>query len=165
MQGALKAITEKAIPEISRYLALTYGGPNVTNPANYEAFRDVAVDVLKTQNLAAISSLKKFLAALPSPSYISRVLLEAIYRLAQQDVAACRWVIQHRRLLEPELDLDRVAQNLVRQRLQNQGLLLDQDFSFTAEGQLQGGAALKAWLLAEATAGERVLLEEILQIR
>ncbi len=142
----------------------------MTNPANYEAFRNVAVDVFKAQNLAAIQSLKKFLAALPSPSYIRRALLEAIEQLAEEDPVVCRWVVQHHRALQPELDLVLIAQSMVQQRLQNQGLTLNQDFGFTAEGQLQASDAIKALLLEERSvleemsAVDRLLLEEILLI-
>lgn len=139
------------------------GVPNVTRgPADYEAFRRVAVDVFKTQNLNAIRPLKKFLAALPSPSYIRRVLLEAIYQLAQEDPFACRWVIHHHQALEPEVDLVSVAQTVATERLQNRGLRLNQDFSFTSEGQLQTSDAIRNQLMEDISAGDRLLMEEIL---
>lgn len=135
-------------------------------PADYEAFRRVAVDVFKTQNLNAIRPLKKFLAALPSPSYIRRVLLEAIYQLAQEDPSACRWVLRHYPALEPEVDLVSVAQTVATERLQSWGLKPNQDFSFTSEGQLQTSETIKHQLMEESmeaiSTGDRLLIEEIL---
>jgi hypothetical protein len=132
------------------------------NPADYEAFRGVAVDVLKTQNLTAIQSLKKFLTALPSPSYIRAVLLQSIYQLAEEDPEACRWVIYHRRALKPELDLVHVIQNIVLEHLQRWELMLNRDFSFTPDGQLQANDEIVALLVQELSVGARLLLEEIL---
>lgn len=131
---------------------------------NYEVFLGVAVDVFKTRNLAAIRSLKKFLTALPSPSYIRRVLLQAIYQLAEQELEICRWIIQHRDRLEPELNLVEVAQQIVTKQLQNQGLILNQDFSFTADGKLEASEPIKTTALEGISVGDRLLLEEILFI-
>lgn len=142
------------------------GVSNVSRDSpNYEAFRGIAVDVFKSRNLAAIGSLKKFLTALPSPSYIRRVLLQAIYQLADQELEICRWLIQHRHHLEPELKLLEVAQQIVTEQLQNQGLILNQDFSFTADGKLEVSEVIKTAALEGISVGDRLLIEEILLIR
>ncbi|MBD1835715.1 hypothetical protein H6F61_24290 [Cyanobacteria bacterium FACHB-472] len=134
-------------------------------PPNYDAFQRVAVDVFKTRNLEAIRSLKKFLTALPSPSYIKEALLQAIYQLAEQEPKTARWVLHQPQHLEPELNLIEVAQYIARERLQSQGLIFTQDFNFTEDGKLEASEPTKAALLEEVSIGDRLLLEEILLIR
>lgn len=133
--------------------------------ANYESFQGVAVEVFKARSLDSIRSLKKFLTALPSPSYIRRALLQAIYQLADQDPETCRWLLQHRHYLEPELNLMEVAQQVVTEQLQSQGLTLNQDFKFTLDEQLEATEPIKMTLLQEVSVGDRLLLEEILFMR
>jgi lactam utilization protein B len=134
-------------------------------PPNYDAFQRVAVEVFKTRNLGAIQSLKKFLTALPSPSYIKEALLQSIYQLAEQEPEAARWVLHHRQHLEPELNLTQVAQQIATERLQSQGLILNQDFNFTANGKLEASEPTKAVVLDDVSVGDRLLLEETLFIR
>lgn len=142
------------------------GVPDVARrPPNYDAFQRVAVEVFKTRNLTAIGSLKKFLAALPSPSYIKEALLQSIYQLAEQEPEIARWVLHHRQHLEPELDLMDVAQQIVIERLRSQGLILTQDFYFTTSGKLEASETSKAALLEEVSIGDRLLLEEIFFIQ
>jgi hypothetical protein len=133
-------------------------------PQNYSAFQGVAVEVFKTQNLAAIQSLKKFLTALPSPSYIRDALLQAIYELAEQDPEACRWILHHHQHLEPELNLIEIARFVVTERLQSQGWIFTQDFNFTASGTLEAGEPIKVALLEEVAIGDRLIIEEILLV-
>ncbi|MBD2564963.1 MULTISPECIES: hypothetical protein [Nostoc] len=131
---------------------------------NYDAFQGVAVNVFKTQNLEAIRSLKKFLMALPSPSYIRMALLQAVYHLAEEDPDVCRWILQNRHHLEPELNLMEVTQQVVIGQLQSQGLSLNQDFKFTLNGQLDTTESINAALLTGVSLGDRLLIEEILFI-
>lgn len=142
------------------------GVPDVARrPLNYDAFQRVAVEVFKTQNLTAIRSLKKFLTALPSPRYIKEALLQSIYQLAEQEPEIAQWVLQHRQHLEPELKLIDVAQQIATEQLQSQGLVLTQDFNFTANGKLEASESTKAVLLKEVSIGNRLLLEEIFFMR
>jgi hypothetical protein len=142
------------------------GVPDVARrPPDYDAFQRVAVEVFKTRNLGAIGSLKKFLTALPSPSYIKEALLQAIYQLAEQDPETARWVLRHRQHLEPELDLIDVVQQIATERLQSQGLILTQDFDFTVDGKLEMSESTKAALLEAVSTGDRLLLEEIFFIQ
>lgn len=136
----------------------------VRRTPNYSAFQGVAVEVFKSQNLGAIRSLKKFLTALPSPSYITDALLQAIYELAEQDPEACRWILHHHHHLEPELNLMEVTRFIATERLQSQGWIFTQDFNFTVNGTLEAGEAIKVALLEEASIGDRLLIEEILFI-
>ncbi|MEA5452409.1 hypothetical protein VB780_27800 [Leptolyngbya sp. CCNP1308] len=142
------------------------GVPDVARrPPNYDAFQRVAVEVFKNRNLSAIGSLKKFLTALPSPSYIKEALLQSIYQLAEQEPETARWVLRHRQHLEPELNLMDVAQQIATERLQSQGLLLLQDFNVAADGKLEASESTKPAFLETVSIGERLLLEEVLFIR
>ncbi len=135
------------------------------NPSNYDSFQRVAVEVFKSQNLTAIASLKKFLTALPSPSYIKDALLQSIYQLAEPEPEIARWVLHHRQHLEPELNLMDVAQQIATEQLQNRGLILTQDFDFTVDGTLEASESIKLALLEAVSLGDRLLLEEILFAR
>ena len=50
-------------------------------------------------------------------------------------------------------------------KLQKQGFVLNQDFTFEQNSRLQVSDKAKAGLLVENSAGDRLILEEILQIR
>jgi len=172
----LSFLSIKQVPSLTPYTGCAKSGylihsdssvdKNVLNASrgsvNHEAFQRVAVEVLKAQNLGAIQPLKKFLTALPSPSYVKNALLQAIYHLAEQDPETCRWILQHHTHLEPELNLIEIAQQIAIEQLQNQELALNQDFQFVSNGQLEVNESIRARLLEEVTTGDRLLLEEIL---
>lgn len=133
----------------------------------YETFQEIAIGVFETRNLTAVASLKKLLAVLPSSACIGHVLLEAIYQLAEQDPDLGGWVLSHRCALEPELNLLELAQGIVLEQLGSQGLVVNRDFSFGSEGQLEVSDCIKAILLQaivlrEISEGNRFLLQIIL---
>jgi lactam utilization protein B len=137
----------------------------VRRSQNYGAFQRVTVEVFRTRNLEAIRSLKKFLTALPSPSYIKETLLQGIYQLAEQEPETARWVLHHRQHLEPELNLMEVAQQIVTTQFQRQGLIPAKAFHFTADGKLEANELITAALLEEVSIGDRLLIEEIFFLR
>jgi hypothetical protein len=126
---------------------------------------ELAIDVFKTQTPALVGSLKDFLTVLPNPKCVEQVLTTAIYELAETDPDACRWLLRNPRYLEPELDLIEVAIKLALTKLQNQGLVLDQDFNFEPNSRLNVNEKVKAELMVGNSAGDRLLLEEILLVR
>jgi hypothetical protein len=126
---------------------------------------ELAIDVFKTQTPALVGSLKDFLTVLPNPKCVEQVLTTAIYELAETDPDACRWLLRNPRYLEPELDLIEVAIKLALTKLQNQGLVLDQDFKFEPNSRLNVNEKVKAELMVGNSAGDRLLLEEILLVR
>jgi hypothetical protein len=65
----------------------------------------------------------------------------------------------------PELDLAEVAMTLALTKLQNHGFLLGQDFNFEPNSQLQLSENAKTRLMIENSTCDRLLLEEILQVR
>lgn len=125
---------------------------------------ELAIDVFRTQTPALVASLKDFLTVLPNPKCVEQVLTTAIYQLAESDPDACRWLLRNPRYLEPELDLVEVAIQLALRKLQNQGLVLDQDFKFEPNSRLNVNAKAKAELMVGNSAGDRLLLEEILKV-
>lgn len=125
---------------------------------------ELAIDVFKSQTPALLSSLKDFLTVLPSPKCVEEVLAVAIYKLADTDPDACRWLLRHPQYLQPELDLIELTIKLALAKLQNQGFVLGQDFRFEPDGQLYMSEKAKTKLTIGNSAGERLLLEEILQV-
>lgn len=131
----------------------------------HEPHVELAIDVFKTQNPALVISLKDFLTVLPNPKCVEEVLTEAIHQLAEIDPNACRWLFRNFCYLEPELDLMEVARTLALTKLQDQGFIPGEDFQFEANKQIQVTEKAKARLMVENSLSDRLLLEEILQVR
>ncbi len=130
----------------------------------YESDVELAVEVFKAQEQASINYLKDFLTVLPSPRCIEQVLAAGFYRLAETDPDACCWLVRHPYYLMPELDLIEEARKLAISKLRSQGLVLGRDFRFEPSGRLQISEKAKAGLLVGNSAGDRLLLKEILQV-
>lgn len=126
---------------------------------------ELAVDVFKSQNPTLVISLKNFLTVLPNPKCVEDVLTAAIYKLAKTEPEACRWILRNSCYLKPEVDLVEFTSNLALTKLQKQGFVLNQDFKFEPNSCLQVSEKAKAGLMVENSAGDRLLLEEILQVR
>jgi hypothetical protein len=126
---------------------------------------ELAVDVFKSQNPALIISLKNFLTVLPNPQCVEDVLTAAIYVLAKTEPEACRWILRNSYYLNPEVDLVEFTNNLALKKLQNLGFVLNQDFKLEPHSHLQVTEKAKAGLMEDNSDGDRLLLEEILQIR
>lgn len=131
----------------------------------YDIHLELAIDVFKSQNPTLIISLKNFLTVLPNAKCVEDVLTAAIYKLAKTEPETCRWILRNSFYLKPEVDLLEVASKLAMTKLQKQGFVLNQDFTFEQNSRLQVSDKAKAGLLVENSAGDRLILEEILQIR
>ena len=131
----------------------------------YDIHLELAVDVFKSQNPALIISLKNFLTVLPNPQCVEDVLTAAIYTLAKIEPEACRWILRNSYYLKPEVDLVEFASNLALTKLQNQGFVVNQDFKLESNSHLQVTEKAKAGLMDDNSDGDRLLLEEILQVR
>lgn len=134
-------------------------------PNTCEPNVELATDVFKTQSKELVNSLKDFLTFLPSPNCVEKVLAAAIHQLAETDPDACRWLLRNSYYLEPELDVVGLAMNFAFTKLKNQGLVLGQDFSFEPNGRIHVSEKAKADLMIGNSACDRLLIEEILQIR
>lgn len=131
----------------------------------YDIHLELAVDVFKSQNPALIISLKNFLTVLPNPQCVEDVLMAGIYTLAKTEPEACRWILRNSYYLKPEVDLVEFTNNLALTKLQNQGFVVNQDFKFESNSHLQVTEKAKAGLMDDNSDGDRLLLEEILQVR
>jgi hypothetical protein len=131
----------------------------------YETHIELAIDVFKTQKPALVIALKNFLTVLPNLKCVEDVLIAAIYTLATTEPDNCRWILRNSYYLNPEVDLIEVARRLALIKLQKQGFILDKDFSFESNSDLQITEEAKAGLMEDNSAGERLLFEEILQFR
>jgi hypothetical protein len=130
----------------------------------YETHLELAIDVFKSQNPALVIALKEFLMVLPSPKCIEDVLTAAVYQLATTEPEACRWLLRNSFYLKPEVDLVEVANNLALTKLIEQGFVPDKDFKLELDSRLQVSEQAKARLLIENSDGDRLILEEILQL-
>lgn len=131
----------------------------------YDIHLELAVDVFKSQNPTLIISLKNFLTVLPNPKCVEDVLMAGIYTLAKTEPEACRWILRNSYYLKPEVDLVEFTNNLALTKLQNQGFVVNQDFKFESNSHLQVTEKAKAGLMDDNSDGDRLLLEEILQVR
>lgn len=131
---------------------------------DYESYIALALDVFQSKDSTFIKSLKDFLTVLPSPTYIEQVLLAAVYRLPEINLDASHWLLRHPDYLMPELDLVAVAMALAIKKLQEQGLVLGQDFSIEPNGQLSLTTLAKDTLWFGSSTSDRLLLEQILQV-
>lgn len=129
---------------------------------NHEPHVGLAIDVFKTQNLGLLMSLKDFLTIFPNPKCVEEILITAIYQLAECDSEACRWLLRNCAYLEPEVDLMELTMNLARTKLENEGFILDRDFSVVSRSRLNISKEAKIRLMVEDSVGARLLLEEIL---
>ncbi|AOY84434.2 hypothetical protein BJP36_00070 [Moorena producens JHB] len=146
-------------------LPLTKEGNMGTSQAqDYESYIALAVDVFQSQDSTFIKSLKDFLTVLPSPTYIEQVLLAAVYRLPEINLDACQWLLRHPDYLMPELDLVAVTMAVAIKKLQEQGLVLGQDFSIEPNGRLYLSTLAKDKLWFGSSSSDRLLLEQILQV-
>lgn len=131
----------------------------------YKLYVEIATDVLQIQNKDQLKALKNFLRTLPSPTDIEAVLTEAVNLLAEIDREAYNWVLQHPNYLMPELDLVSIAQHLVISTLNQQGLISQRDFDFTAEGQLKVNEVAEMALFMNCSETEYILIQEVFKER
>jgi hypothetical protein len=131
----------------------------------YQSYVEIAIDVFRERNLSLLNSLKDFLICLPSPAAIEAVLAIAVYHLAEIDPLICRWILQNPDYLMPELDVVALAVQVAESKLEAYGFIPERDFDFGTPGQPYICDPAKAALIADRNcAGDRLLLEEILQI-
>jgi hypothetical protein len=130
----------------------------------HEPHLELAIDVFKSQNPALVVSLKDFLTVLPNPKCVEEVLIAAIYQLAEVAPDACRWILRNSYYLEPELDLVELTMSLALRKLQDEGFELGKDFRVESDSRLHMAAAAKTRLMIEDSIGDRLLLEELLQV-
>jgi hypothetical protein len=129
-----------------------------------DPYVELATDVFKSQNPVLFKSLRDFLTGLPNSICGEDILTAAFYQLALTDVDACRWLLRNSYNLLPEIDFVGLAMGVFKTLLQTKGFLLGQDFSFDSSGQITLCDKAKSGLFAGTSVGDRLLLEEILQI-
>lgn len=130
--------------------------------ATRELMQKIALGVIRTRHPNSISTLKKFLTVLRSPTDIRDVLLSTVEVIIEEDPELARWLLAQHSLLLPELNLLSIAQQLALRLLQEQGWVQNQDFTFGEDGYLQASDTIKVHLLAAASVHEQLLLEILL---
>lgn len=116
---------------------------------DYEAYIDISMAVFTACERKSIKSLKDFLSILPSPKLIEQVLAVAIYRLAETEADACRWVFRHYSDLMPELDIVEIMTKIVVSTLENHGFTADRDFRWDDNNRLYLSQEAKEGLLVK----------------
>ncbi|AFZ34716.1 hypothetical protein Sta7437_1145 [Stanieria cyanosphaera PCC 7437] len=111
---------------------------NPSSKDNYQLHIDLSVQILKSQNQALVVHLKNFLVYLVSPLEIEKIFQSAIEQIALADEQSCRWILQNRDYLLPEIDLIEIAQQMIKIILEKQGFIIGQDFQFHNRTQLSG---------------------------
>jgi hypothetical protein len=129
-----------------------------------DPYVELATDVFQSRNSVLFKALRDFLTGLPNSSCGKDILTAAFHRLALTDVEACRWLLRNSYDLLPEIDFVEQAIGLAKALLQAKSFVLGQDFSFDPDGQITLSDKAKAGLFAGTSAGDRLLLEEILHI-
>lgn len=135
---------------------------NMCLSSTHEPDVGLAIDVFRSQNLALLMSLKDFLTILQNPKCVEEILITAIYQLAECDSEACRWLLRNCSYLEPEVDLMELTMNLAQTKLENEGFILNRDFSVVSNSRLNISKEAKSRLMIEDSVGDRLLIEEIL---
>jgi len=90
-----------------------------------ESYVELAVSVYQSQDITALQALKDFLTVLANPISIEKVLLKAIYGLAENDPHACRWLLSDPSYLMPELDILEFTHRLALFILEDKNIHLD----------------------------------------
>lgn len=90
-----------------------------------ESYIELAVSVYRSQNVSSLQALKDFLTVLANPISIEKVLLKAIYRLAENHPTACRWLLSDPGHLMPELDVIEFTTQLALFILKEKNINLD----------------------------------------
>jgi hypothetical protein len=130
------------LPSLSKSLVLSK-----SRLEEYQSYIDLAVEIFQAQNPQLISFLKDFLTCLPSPSYVEQVLIVAIERLSKINLESCNWLVNNHHLLMPELDLIELAKACQKARLEENQLMLGEDFKFIGKNQLHLNPRAKEVLL------------------
>jgi hypothetical protein len=127
-------------------------------------YTELATDVFKTQDQKLLKSLKYFLADLPCSQSVEEILIVAFYQLVKIDPDTCRWVFHHSEDLLPEVDLVARTLKLAQILLEESDFVPSQDFSFEPREQIYLSEKAKTELFREISPGDRLILEEILEI-
>ncbi len=124
---------------------------------------EIAVVAIQTRQADRIEALKNFLASLPNPKQVERVLVKAIIHCAATDKALYLWVVDHEELFQPELDLAQWSRRTALSRLLNQGCVVGKDFRFESQNCLWLSAATEPKLFHACSRGENIVLRSFLR--
>ncbi|MGD1859312.1 MAG: hypothetical protein ACFB0E_04995 [Leptolyngbyaceae cyanobacterium] len=128
----------------------------------YLPFQRIALTVFQARNVAAVSSLKKLLVALPSPLYAKKILLRALLQLLECELENGQWILDHCDCLLPELDLKATAQSIAIQHLTSLGFSSPHDFELSSEARLKISEPACTILLSALSDSDRIVIEKVL---
>lgn len=102
---------------------------------DFEMTINIAIALLKDQNVNNLSILKNFLSFIPNPNHIKEILTKAVQAVVNTCPQTTLWLLQHPHCLEPEVNVKDVIHQEISNKLLFLGLTLE-DFTFDSEGYL-----------------------------
>jgi len=121
-------------------------------------------EATSTLEKALIKSFKEFVTTLQASESTADVLRKVMDQLAETDLETCRWVLDNFYDLEAYLELIEKIINFATQVLIDKGFVPGQDFSANPAGGILIKKKASTTLMEEATAFDRLLLEDIMQV-
>jgi len=121
-------------------------------------------EATSTLEKALMKSFKEFITTLQASESTTDVLRKVMDQLAETDLETCRWVLDNFYDLEAYLELIEKVVNFATQVLIDKGFLPGQDFSANPAGGILIKKKARTTLMEEATAFDRLLLEDTMQV-
>ncbi|MFQ4146438.1 hypothetical protein [Chlorogloeopsis sp. ULAP02] len=123
-----------------------------------------AIYILKFQDKQLVEYWIEHLHLSLDYQYTDSLLTAAIFELSATDTDTCHWILDNFSDCQPYTDLlDNVIRFAIGKLIQ-QGFILGQDFSFTAEGKILLNEDTKNTLIADISVSDNLLLEKVLMI-
>jgi hypothetical protein len=119
---------------------------------------------LENEVEALVQLLKDLVKTMQASEQTGNVLVVVMHQLAEIDPDTCCWVLDNLYDLEAYLELIEKVMTFATQNLISKGFIFSQDFSANPAGGILIKRKAKAALMKDATAFDRLLLEEILQV-
>jgi hypothetical protein len=105
-----------------------YNLPVMATPDEWKRCVRVAVELLQTRDLRAISMLKDFLTYIPSSLSGREILTTAVIELVSASPMTICWLLDQPKGLQPEVDVSQIVIQTLSDRLTNLGFIQGQDF-------------------------------------
>jgi len=122
------------------------------------------ISALEIEVEALVEVLKELVKTMQASEQTADVFAVVMHQLAEIDPDTCCWVLDHLYDLEAYLELIEKVVKFATQNLISKGFIFSQDFSANPAGGILIKRKARDALMKDATAFDRLLLEEILQV-
>lgn len=127
-----------------------YDFPVMATPEERKRCVRVAIELLQTRDLRAISMLKDFLTYIPNPFSIKEILTSAVIELVSSAPITVCWLLDRPECLQPEIDVTQIVIQTLFDRLINLGFIQGQDFYIGANQTLAVSETAKLALFTQS---------------